>query len=296
MAFSFFQSKQEKIGTIVCLATAVIMGFYPPTAKMAYDDGANIAFVVLFTTTIRFLSLYGFAKLQRQSLFKSPRDKKLGFWAGAFQAISVIGILGATYYIPGSIVIIIMFTYSLMLLFFSAWRGQYSLNTTNVTMTFIALFGLGLVLDIFQQNSDLNMIGIGLAIISAFATFGRVYIFGIHDKDKSPAVTGAETFMIAVLILGMLSLWQNPIPPETVYGWMMVSFSALSLAIGTFGIFYGVALLGSYRFSMIGKLEPIFTALFGLLLLSEVLNLTQYFGMLIVILSLISLQIFDKQK
>jgi len=183
-----------------------------------------------------------------------------------------------------------------MLLFFSAWRGKYKLNFANITMTLVALFGLAMVLDIFNQDSNLNIIGIGLAIMSAFATFARVYIFGIHDKDKSPAVIGAETFMVTVVILGILSLWQVPIAPETLYGWGMISASALCLAIGSFGIFYGVSLLGSYRFSMIAKLEPIFTALFGLLLLSEVLNLIQYTGMFFVIFSLLALQIFDKQK
>ena len=293
---SLFQSKQEKIGVLLCLCTAVIMGLYPPMAKLAYDEGANIAFVVLLTTFMRFIALYGFAKWQRQKLFQTKRDVKLGFSAGFFQACSIIGILGATYFIPGSIVIIIMFTYSLMLLFFSAWRGVYKLNKANIFLTFIALFGLAMVLDFFNQEITLNLIGIGLAIMSAFATFARIYIFGIHDKGKSPAVIGAETFMIAVIVLGLLSLWQTPIAPETAYGWMMASLSGLSLAIGSFGIFYGVALLGAYRFSMIAKLEPIFTALFGLLLLSEVLSVVQYVGMIVVIISLLSLQIFDKQK
>jgi len=272
------------------------MGIYPPAAKMAYEDGANIAFVVLFTTFIRFTALYGFAKWQGNKLFQTKRDKKLGLWAGFFQALSVIGILGATYFIPGSIVIIIMFTYSLMLLFFSAWRGRYQLNTANILMTFFALFGLALVLDIFNQESDLNIFGIGLAVLAAFATFARVYIFGIHDKGKSPAVIGAETFAVAVTLLALLFLWQTPVAPETLFGWSMAWVSALSLAVGSFGIFYGVVLLGSYKFSMIAKLEPIFTALFGLLLLSEVLNFVQYAGMAVVILSLLILQIFDKQK
>lgn len=291
-----FQTKQEKFGTVLCLGTAVIMGLYPPMAKLAYEDGANITFVVLFTTFIRFIALYGFTKWQKHKLFLTARDKKLSFWAGLFQACSVIGILGATYFIPGSIVIIIMFTYSLMLLFFSAWRGQYQLNAINISMTFIALFGLAMVLDIFYGENQLNAAGLILAVMSAFATFSRVYIFGIHDKNKSPAVIGAETFMVAIVILGVLSFWQTPIAPETLYGWTMISISALSLAIGSFGIFYGVALLGAFRFSMIAKLEPIFTALFSLLLLSEVLSLTQYGGMLIVISSLLLLQVFDKQK
>jgi len=296
MRLTLFHTKQEKLGAIICLCTAVIMGLGPPTAKLTYDEGANIAFVVLFTTFIRFVALYGFTKWQNHKLFQTPRDKKLALYAGLFQAISVIGILGATYFIPGAIVIIIMFTYSLMLLFFSALRGRYQLNKINITITLITLFGLCMVLNVFHPNGQLNMIGIGLAVISAFATFARIYIFGIHDENKSPSAIGAETFMVAVVVLGLLSLWQPPIAPETLYGWGMISICAISTALGSFGIFYGVSLLGAYRFSMITKLEPIFTALFGILLLSEVLSLVQYAGMLIVIFSLLALQIFDKQK
>lgn len=296
MKLPLFQSKQEKIGIVICLCTAVVMGIGPPAAKLAYEDGANIAFVVLFTTFIRFIALYGFAKWKKHKLFQNSRDKKLSFWAGLFQAISVIGIFGATYFIPGPIVIIINFTYSLMLLFFSAWQGRYQLNTANIIITIITLFGLALVLDIFHSGDQLSMIGVGLAIMSALATFARVYIFGIHDKGKSPSAIGAETFMVAIVILGLLSLWQTPTVPETLFGWGVISMAAISAALGSFGIFYGVSLLGSYRFSMISKLEPIFTALFGILLLSEVLSIVQYAGMFVVIFSLLSLQIFDKQK
>lgn len=294
---AFFQTKEEKIGTILCILCAIIFGLYPPAAKAAYENGANITFVVIFTTLVRFFALFAFAIYNNQQLFQTKKDRKLGLWGGLFQAISVIGILGGTYFIPGSIVIIIMFSYSLMLLFFSSYRGRYQLNIANLTLTVTALIGLALILDVFSASSyNLNSIGIGLALLAAFATFIRIYVYGMHDKDKSPAVTGAEAFLVASILLLFLCLWQFPVFPENIFGWLMVSASALSLAIGTFGIFYGVAMLGSYRFSMITKLEPLFTALFGFLLLGEILNPFQYLGMSIVIVSLLALQLLDKQK
>jgi len=100
MKFSLFQTKEQKFGTLLCLCTAVIMGLYPPTAKIAYEDGANIAFVVLFTTFIRFMALYGFTKWQKHKLFQTSRDKKLSIWAGFFSGRKCCRYIGRNLFYP----------------------------------------------------------------------------------------------------------------------------------------------------------------------------------------------------
>jgi drug/metabolite transporter (DMT)-like permease len=62
------------------------------------------------------------------------------------------------------------------------------------------------------------------------------------------------------------------------------------------GMFYGIAYLGSYKFSMIMKLEPVFTTIFGIVLVNDVLDNVQYAGIALVLFSLIALQLFDKQN
>lgn len=293
----FFETREQKIGTLICLAAAIIFGLYPPAVKTAYDEGANVVFIVLLTVAMRFAAMVIFAAMQgHKHYFDNSRARKLSLWGGFLQAVSVVGISGGVYYLPGAIVITIMFTYSLMLLFYAAMRGAYVLNRVNVAMTFAALVGLALVLDVFRQDFSYSAIGIALSVLAAISTFLRVTIFSRQDKSRSPAIVGAETYLIAFLCLLPLIVWDWPVAPVTPYGWMMALLAGLCLALASFGIFYGIAYLGPYRFSMIAKLEPIFTALFGVLLLGEIFTLLQYTGILMVVGGLLSLQIFDRQE
>lgn len=273
------------------------MGLYPPAAKVAYEDGANIVFIVLLTTFMRLVAMYVFARANGiRTFLENSRARKLSFWGGFFQAVSIVGILGGAYYLPGAIVLIITFSYSLMLLFYASWQGRYELNLINILMTVSALLGLLFALGILEEEVGLNVVGVCLSVIAAFATFARVTFFSLQDKSRSPSVVGMEAYLIAIIFLCFLMLWELPVIPETIHGWGMALTSGLSLAVGSFGIFYGISFLGPYRFSMISKCEPLFTILFGVLLLGEILSFLQYVGILIVIGSLISLQIFDRQK
>ena len=198
---------------------------------------------------------------------------------------------------PGAIVIIIMFSYSLMLLFFSAWRGEIKLNTANILSTFVALLGLGMVLNINSYGFSYSLVGIALAFMAAIATFARTYIFGQQSKNaRHPLVTGTETFAVASIVLLLLLFWELPDIPQSTFGYLMTATAALSLTIGSFGMFYGIYYLGPYKFSMIMKMEPIFTIVFGIILIGDFLAVSQYVGIAIVLTSLISLQLFDKQQ
>ena len=72
---------------------------------------------------------------------------------------------------------------------------------------------------------------------------------------------------------------------------MYLLLASLSLAVANLAMFYGIALLGSFRWGLLLKLEPVFTALFSFLLLGEILKPLQYAGMAVVLGSLAAYQI-----
>ena len=61
-------------------------------------------------------------------------------------------------------------------------------------------------------------------------------------------------------------------------------------------MFYAISLLGSFDYSLLSKIEPVFTALFSFLLLGEILKPLQYLGMVIVLGSLAMYQIVSNVK
>jgi drug/metabolite transporter (DMT)-like permease len=282
--------KQQKIGAAVALITAIVFGVYPAAVRGVYESGGNAVFMVIASTLTRALLLSGFCLLTGKGLFRSRQDTEKALVGGFFQAISVLGIFAGLVFLPGPLVLIIVFTHTLMLLFFMAWRREITLDNLTLGTAIAALIGLSLVLDVWHTQPQTNLIGMAASFIAALATVSRLYVYGHQTKTRNPAVVGAESFVIAALFTVLAATIQTPHIPGTTQGVLYAVVACGSLSLGTFGMFYGISLLGSFQWSLFSKLEPVFTAIFSTLLLHEVLKPYQYAGMLIVIVSLILYQ------
>ena len=280
---------------MVPIIGAMTFGLYPACIQAAYAEGANVSFVVITTTFFRALTLAIFCLLTSKSILPRPGDLRPFLSGGFCQALSIIGILGSLMFLPGPVTVILMFTHTIMLLFYMAYRGEIRLSTLAVLSTLCALFGVSLVVDVWHHLHNLPWIGVGLAMMSAFATLTRLYVFGKQTQHTNPAVVGAQTFLMATVCTLPLAFFMAPLPPQSWLGIAALSGSCLSLALGTFAMFYGIWLVGSFQFSLMAKLEPVFTAIFSFLILGQVLNFWQYIGMALVIGSLVAYQYFEQR-
>lgn len=247
---------------IVPALAALAFGLYPAAAQLAYKDGANAIFVIIVTTFFRALSLVVFCFITSKSWIKISDNWKPVILGGFFQALSVFGIISSLVYLPGPVTIILVFTHTIMLLFFMASRGEIKLTALAVVITIAALVGVGLVVDVINNLNNLKWAGIALAMLAAIATVSRLYIYGKEVQSNEPAVVGARMFAVAFLFSLLLVFYELPLFPHSSTGYVGVLLCSLSLVLGTFGMFYGISLAGAFQFSLIAKLEPIFTAFF----------------------------------
>lgn len=285
----------RKLGIIVAIITAAVYGLYPAAARGAYADGANAIFIVLMTTSVRAFLMATFCLLKRKPLYQTQDDCKMAFIGGFWQVVSAIGIIGGLAYLSGPIVMIVLFTHTLMLLFFMAWRREVKLDAVTLGSTVAALIGLTFVLDLWSAQTPLHWEGVALAFMAAIATANRLYIYGRQMTSRNPAVVGAETFLVTAGLFLLIAFFKTPVMPETISGWGWVVLCSLSLGTASFSMFYGIALLGSFRWSLFAKIEPVFTALFSIIFLSEYLKGYQYFGMGLVLGSLIVYQLITQR-
>ncbi len=284
------RSESKSKGLFIAFAAAVIYGLYPSAARKAYDDGANATYVILITTFLRGLSLSFYCIVRSLPLLPKPSENRAMLWGGFFQALSVIGIISSLRYLPGPVTIIVVFSHTIMLLFLLAALGQQRLTPIAIGTTITALVGLSFVVDLWNNLDGLSVTGLGLASMAAIVTTFRLYIFGRQMASNSPATIGAQVFSTAAFFSLVLLLIDPAAAPQSAAGYGWVLCAAVSLILGTFGMFYGIAALGAFQYSLMSKLEPIFTALFSILILGEFLTLSQYFGMLVVLLSLAAYQ------
>ena len=287
---------KHTLGILVTIASAFAYGVSPPAARAVYADGGNAVFVALAITFSRAIALAGFCLLKRKPLFISKPHNKGALAGGFLQALGVMLTFSAFVYLPGPIVVVILFSHTLMLLFLMAWRREIRLDRTTIITSAVALFGLSVVIDVWHSQPPSHLLGYILAFISAMIAASRLYVFGSLMKERHPAVVGAETFLIASVFLIIYALFAGIHLPVTVqgYGWLVLT--CCMQILGIFGMLYGVSLLGAFQYSLMGKLEPIFTALFSYLLIGEVLKTPQYFGIAIVVTSLIAYQYLEHRN
>jgi drug/metabolite transporter (DMT)-like permease len=208
-------------------------------------------------------------------------------YAGGFcQACSIFGIIGSLAFVPAAVTIVVMFSHTIMLMFFMAYRGDLKLTGFMSASTVSALFGLSLVVDVWTHAENIHPFGVFLAFVAALATAMRLYLFGKEVLLQHPIVVGAQIFSVAAICTLFLSLYQSPVMPHSFAGYGWIGACSLALILGTFGMFYGIALIGSFQWSLMAKLEPVFTAIFAFGVLGEILTVYQYLGIALVIGSL----------
>jgi drug/metabolite transporter (DMT)-like permease len=288
------QSKQYR-GLLIGLFAALTFGLYPAAAKAAYAQGANAVFVVIFTTFARALALVVFCLLTGKKLRPNAKQRSAALSGGACQALSVFGIIGSLVFLPAAVTITLMFTHTLMLMAFMVQRGELPFTVPILLSAVLSLLGVSFVVDVWQSSAALDVRGVALAFLAALATALRLYLFGKEVLQNHPAVVGAQIFSVASLCTLLLCLFENPVAPTGGLGFLWLTLCALALVLGTFAMFYGIALLGSFQWSLMAKLEPLFTALFAFLVMGESLHFSQYFGMLLLLGSLAFYQFYARR-
>ena len=246
-------ASRVRLGIIVAFVSAIVFGVYPVAARAVYADGGNAVFLILATTAARALSLAFFCVLKKKHLFATRDAVQQAFIGGAFQATSILGIFMALSWMSGPLVVVIVFTNTLMLLFFMMWRGEIKIDALTIILTALALFGLSLILDVWFQPQSVSLLGMMCAGIAAVATASRLYVYGRLMRTRDPAIVGAEAFLCAFLFGLLVLAFKAPQLPVSLAGYGWAAVSAGALAVGTFGMFYGIALLGSFRFSLVNK-------------------------------------------
>lgn len=278
----------------VCAAAS--FGLYPSAAKLAYADGANQSFLIITTTFARAGALLLAALLEKRTLLEIYKKSGEAIWSGFLQAVSIFGIIASLLYIPGPVMITIIFTHTIMLLFLMAYKGEIRLTWLALGSTLAALVGIGLVVKVHSHFAGVHKGGLLLAFIGAIATTSRFYSFGNQVKETAPSVVGARSFAYAALFTLLLAFIQTPAAPQSPTGLYWVGACCLSLSLGSVVTFYAMSLIGSFRLSLTMKLEPIFTSMYAILLMHEILDPLQYFGIGLVVSSLLVFQYFDSRS
>ena len=282
-------------GLIVVTLTALLVSLSSIFSRFAYDVGANPQTLVLFRFGL-FCLLYLIIAAVSLKPISLPKGKRLyAILSGAFFTIGSGSLLASMFFLPVSLAIVIFYTYPILTMV-----GEKILNKQKPRVLEIACFILafiGLVLALKLDTTEVNPIGIGLAIT---ASLGMSTSYLISDKKLKQLDSFNLTFFLAATGLVIMAIFvllsQSFNPGElSVSNALYVFLASFSFALAFFFMFKGISLIGAVKTAMILNLEPIFTIGLAFMFLNESLSGVQLIGATLVLIAIFTVQRFQSR-
>jgi len=274
-----------KTGTLLVLLSGVCFGFVPVLGLYAYQGGATVLTLLFlrFTFAACIFFTYLFARSIKLRLTRAIVFPLL-LIGGLFHPLQSYLYLASLKYISAGLAVLLFYTYPVWVAIWSFLFHKERLSVQTACAIALAFAGLSLVVG--TSLDTVNSIGVILALGSAF--FISIYIISsgkILQQMDSIVVSAFLTLLNSVFFFvvgsatGTLNFHLEPL------GWLATIASAIiATNIALFAFLAGLERVGSTTASILCMTEPVTTAIFSALLLSQRLTLLQWFGGLVILL------------
>ena len=274
------------------LLIALMMGANHIAARIAFNNGVDVATAVVFRSTVTALVVGGLVIFQRVPLVTTARQKRFLLLIGLLIGVQSLCLYSAVARLPVALALLAFNTYPLWT---ALWdRVLYKRRPERATLQAmpVILIGLALALDVLGAASGLGAagqwahMGAGVALaLAAAATFGLALVL---TQQETAGLDGrlrtACTMLLAGLVaLAMVTSQGGPHLPTATPGWW--GLGVLTFLYGTaFTIMFTVLpKLGVAGNSAIMNVEPVFALVLAWLILGQAIAPVQVAGALLVV-------------
>jgi drug/metabolite transporter (DMT)-like permease len=274
------------------LLIALMMGANHVAARIAFNNGVDVATAVVFRSVVTALVLVLLLRLQRARPRFTPRHRRMLPAIGLLVGIQSLCLYSSVARLPVALALLAFNTYPIWTAFWArvVYR-QHAERALLIAMPVI-LLGLALALDVFGAASGLgaagqwSRIGAGVAFaLAAAGTFGLALVITQHETaDVDGRVRTATTMTIAGVVALITVAAQGGFHlPAAPPGWW--GLATLTFLYGTaFTIMFTVLpKLGVVGNSAIMNVEPVFALVLAWLILGQAIAPVQVIGALIVV-------------
>lgn len=274
------------------LLIALMMGANHVAARIAFNNGVDVATAVVFRSAVTASVIVAILVLQGVRIRFTARHKRMLPLIGLLIGIQSLCLYSAVARLPVALALLAFNTYPIWTALW-AWivYRQKPERAMLIAMPVI-LLGLALALDVFGAASGLGAsgqwarIGAGVAFaLAAAGTFGLALVITQQETaDVDGRVRTATTMTVAGLIaLTMVGAQGGFQLPQAAAGWG--GLAALTFLYGTaFTIMFTVLpKLGVVGNSAIMNVEPVFALVLAWLILGQAIAPVQVAGALLVV-------------
>ncbi len=290
-------------GSTLVIFAAFFYGINVVISKTAYSHGANAMFVLAMRFLIASVLLWLY------SIFTGSR-KKVRASAEQLKILLIIG--GIVYagfsmfyynsinYIPVSLASVIFYLYPVIVNLFMIWVLKERMVYKQLAALIMATAGCALM--VWSPVSHFNMFGILLAFGACLSFSAYLILLGSKFAEKlkemdSLTVTTYITSAASVTLLAAALATDSFDVNVTPKGWMAILASAFfSTFLSNLLFFTGIRETGSSKASILSTFEPVVSVALGVVLLREILTLSQYTGIAMIILAVLIINMLKPEE
>ena len=274
------------------LLIALMMGANHIAARIAFNNGVDVATAVVVRSVVTVLVIVAILALQGVRVRFTARHKRMLPLIGLLIGIQSLCLYSSVARLPVALALLAFNTYPIWTALWAWALYRQRPERALVIAMPVILIGLALALDVFGAASGLgaaaqwSRIGAGVAFgLAAAATFGLALVVTQHEAaDVDGRVRTVTTLTLAGLVaLAMVGAQGGFHLPQAPAGWW--GLAVLTLLYGTaFTIMFTVLpKLGVVGNSAIMNVEPVFALVLAWLILGQTIAPVQVAGALVVV-------------
>jgi len=279
----------QRTGTILCLASGAAFGAMAIFGKLAYDEGTNVATLLVVRFALAAAVFWGIAAVTgavRRLRTLGRRQVLVGLALGACgYALQAGAYFAALERIDASLLALLLYTFPAMVACAAVVIGREHFDARRAVALGLASAGLVFVLA-GAGPGEIDPLGAALALAAAV-----VYTAYILVSDRSVASMRPELLSALIctgasvpLVAGTILLGELRPADVSAAGWGWLASLTLVSTVAAISLFFaGLRRVGPTTTSILAMIEPVVTVGLAYLVFSETLSVLQLAGAALVL-------------
>jgi drug/metabolite transporter (DMT)-like permease len=246
-------------------------------AGLAFRHGTEPLAVTTIRTFCAAATLLVVLRLRGVPIALPPEARRVAWALGILVAFYAWSLYKAVSLMPVSLAVLTFYLYPLLTGMIAWLSGRERFTMRAAGALGLAFLGLGLALNL--RGAPAASLGVVYALAAAVG-FTAQLVLSSMLMGRNPAQPVAFHMLgSAAVIYALVSLALGSFPlPEDPTGWGALGATTLCYMFGAIGLYNAIALLGPVRAALVLNIEPVYSMVFGFLLLDQSLSPVQILG------------------
>lgn len=275
-------------GTVFMLISALCYGVSPALVKIQFEFGLNSSSVLMYRSGFAALIIFGIMLIQKKTILVSSVDLKRLFIVGFFCALSLTVLVESYAFIDVGLASALHYTFPMFVNVLSALLFRQVLTRSRLISLLLGLSGVFVLA--FNTSQKGAAFGLLLAVLSGFLFAVYMLVLERLPFESRNALLVTMYLNLAIALYTMIyNVAFDRLRPISSLpsGLHLILLAVINGVLALLFFRSGVLLLGASRASIVATIEPLFSVMFGILIVGEPLTLMLFFGLMLILAGLL---------